>query len=909
MRRAVLIPIALLLLTPLFFNQLAFTNGILARGDTYVYFYPYWGARDAALAAGQFPLWTPDLFTGAPLFSNPQLGTLYPPNWLTIGLNPPDSIRISILLHVMWAAVGMFLLARRILDQPIAAMVAAILFAFGGYIGAHVEQINQLQGLSWMPWLFWLFRMAHTRPTRFIPLIAIGFGLQLFTGHTQTVFITGMGLALYGLFSAWANRRANGASWLSLARPLFILVVAGGLGLLLAVPQLLPTLELTGLSNRGGGFNPQEVNAFSLSPLVLGRGLLPAYDAQVFGEYVAYVGVLGLGLVVIGLFNRQSSGRWVWFAIAIISLILALGAYTPAYWSLASLPGFNFFRVPARWLALFALSLSLLAGMGVSALISRQSIPRRAYATLGVIFGGLVAIALLAVPVGERIGLAFPDEGMVWGDATPDSTTLSGWALGLAAFVGLLWLSRRDRISPSRTGFAVISMVVIELLLAGATMPYHDLAPPDVYTGQRFTISQMMAYADDETVPGRLLSISGLLFDPGDRTALENRFARAGMDERATRNAFIAIKRQEMLFPNLPLAWDIPTIDGFGGGLLPTTYYTQFTSLLLPDGALRTIDGRLGEMLARPDCRGACVPDSRWLDLMGVRYLITDKVYDVWHEDVAYDTALRGGTAFDVVPLFQATAVNVLYSGDITADLVVDDDLRLVATDRIDGGTVAGLRLGQYVFDAPLSPATLRFDGAMDAQIVAVTLVDTRTGDFAQLTPQGWRRVLSSDVKIYERDNPPRAFLVYDVTFQPDTWDGSEAALVTMRDRAFNPLQQAVIHGDGQPLTAEAGTGRATITTYNDTHVEITVVTDSDAYLILTDAYFPGWTAALDGNPVDLYRADVMFRAVYIPAGEHTLTFDYAPAWWPALLVIGVVVWLGVIVVMVIVWRGHDQTT
>ena len=44
--------LALIGLTLLFFHQLAFSDHILGRGDTYAYFYPYWHARNAALLAG-----------------------------------------------------------------------------------------------------------------------------------------------------------------------------------------------------------------------------------------------------------------------------------------------------------------------------------------------------------------------------------------------------------------------------------------------------------------------------------------------------------------------------------------------------------------------------------------------------------------------------------------------------------------------------------------------------------------------------------------------------------------------------------------------------------------------------------------------------------------------------------------
>jgi uncharacterized membrane protein YfhO len=48
-------------------------------------------------------------------------------------------------------------------------------------------------------------------------------------------------------------------------------------------------------------------------------------------------------------------------------------------------------------------------------------------------------------------------------------------------------------------------------------------------------------------------------------------------------------------------------------------------------------------------------------------------------------------------------------------------------------------------------------------------------------------------------------------------------------------------------------------------------------YLVLTDAYYPGWRAESDGEPVAIYRADVMFRAVPIHEGQQTIVFTFKP--------------------------------
>jgi len=49
-------------------------------------------------------------------------------------------------------------------------------------------------------------------------------------------------------------------------------------------------------------------------------------------------------------------------------------------------------------------------------------------------------------------------------------------------------------------------------------------------------------------------------------------------------------------------------------------------------------------------------------------------------------------------------------------------------------------------------------------------------------------------------------------------------------------------------------------------------------YLVIGDNYFPGWTAAVDGRPAPLLRADYALDAVALPAGAHTVELVYRPA-------------------------------
>jgi hypothetical protein len=138
----------------LFFRKMAFSNLILARGDTFLYFYPYWQAAAEALSDGRLPLWNPHLFMGAPFLANSQVGFFYPLNWpLWLLLPTPYAVSGSILLHLLIAGMGTYLAGRRWLGlERWPALLTAVLFGLGGYLTAQVEHVNQLQGLAWLPW-------------------------------------------------------------------------------------------------------------------------------------------------------------------------------------------------------------------------------------------------------------------------------------------------------------------------------------------------------------------------------------------------------------------------------------------------------------------------------------------------------------------------------------------------------------------------------------------------------------------------------------------------------------------------------------------------------------------------------------------------------------------------------------
>lgn len=100
--------------------------------------------------------------------------------------------------------------------------------------------------------------------------------------------------------------------------------------------------------------------------------------------------------------------------------------------------------------------------------------------------------------------------------------------------------------------------------------------------------------------------------------------------------------------------------------------------------------------------------------------------------------------------------------------------------------------------------------------------------------------------------------------------DGDDAFV---RVRKADPRTTVVVEG-GTPGCAE-GTGGAEILAYANTAVSVRAT--GPGTLVLADTWYPGWTATVDGEPAEIARADVLFRAVSIEAGTHLVDFAYDP--------------------------------
>ena len=130
-------------------------------------------------------------------------------------------------------------------------------------------------------------------------------------------------------------------------------------------------------------------------------------------------------------------------------------------------------------------------------------------------------------------------------------------------------------------------------------------------------------------------------------------------------------------------------------------------------------------------------------------------------------------------------------------------------------------------------------------------------------------------LQIYENKNVlTRAFLVSDY----EVIESDEEIINRLYENDFDISKTMILEKDPQAnLTSGDGNGTVNITKYSENEVIISVISEKEALLFLSDNYFPEWNAYIDGNKTEVYRANYTFRAVFTPKGEHEIVFRYEP--------------------------------
>ena len=200
------------------------------------------------------------------------------------------------------------------------------------------------------------------------------------------------------------------------------------------------------------------------------------------------------------------------------------------------------------------------------------------------------------------------------------------------------------------------------------------------------------------------------------------------------------------------------------------------------------------------------------------------------------------------------------------------------------GEFIASLKYGDLT-EASRSVVTFDKNGLYTKEAVNLLgikyIVHKVADDHASWTFPFWEAKEGTFSKIYDdgvyqvyQNNEvfPRAFLADKYLVAKSR----QQILNKMFSSNLNLRNEVVLEQDPK-LNLGFASGSARITEYKPEKIVINTNADGNSLLFLSDTFYPGWEAFVDGKKTEIYRADYTFRALFVPKGVHQIIFRYNP--------------------------------
>jgi hypothetical protein len=929
-----LFAILFLVFLPLvFFWRATLGRTTLGDKDAVFWFFPAYKLVAEQIKSGSLPLWNPFQYSGAPMFAEWQAGALDPINWIYLIETTSRTLTLSLQIGFAIALVATFSYARSIGLNRRASIVSAVIYALSGFAVARTLYPGFLHITALAPFVLYFVERLHQHGRwRYVAGGALIVAWQVFAAHPQPLIYSSLLACAYALFCAFCRRGGSQPQISNLkSRIIFLtkfalLFIAGAS---LSAVQLLPAAEFASQSVRREW--PFELfTLHSLHPLSLLTALFPFFHGEGSGIYrmpywgvywhhneaQIYLGAIALSLAAAGAISawrmRFSIGIF-WSCMAVAGVILAFGKYSgPVARALYHVPVIGNFRSPNRHWMEVALAAAVLAGFAVDRLLREESrflarsvqVVSASLALLCAVIGGFV---LWRRDLAESLIRSLPDfshapHGFLPAAGAefygPVITAICACVV-LAGFAHARWRSRWYVI--------LLALLIVDFNLYAAFAPITN--PDKLETLVGTAMPQALAAKQSEREPVRYHVMHNLAsgeFSPfwfygsemitGYDPVLNERYKTfSGIDEAGRSFISTMLDAQDR------------TLD-----ILNVRYVLVPPGFFDPAGAKATDAGTQVELRnGRSAVFKAGEGDGNLLTIVSS---LADSVEIADGEEVA-EVAVNCGS--------EVQLRTTLHAGQDTSEWAYDrHDVRSAIkhsrariAESWSGDTASSFQGHSYsariggIRPCPLArtvrvKAKTRGNAAISIRKLA--LVDSTSGRSTALA-QTVGAVLSEagrwrEVELRSEAEPYREFRIFEnLRAMPRVWlvdrvkvayEGDQLKLIRgeFAGQQFDPrtaalldhptaarLDQSLVSREEEIGERQTGVAKAGILRREPTRMLIEAEAQKPAVLVLSEIFYLGWRAKVDGVEAELLRVNYGLRGVALPAGKHQVELSYRP--------------------------------
>lgn len=424
------------------------------------------------LKKGNIPFWNPYIFSGNPHIADFQSAVFSPVTLLFLALPFWTSWNIFIVIQPLFAAIGMWLyLGRLSLSRP-AKVLGVLSFALSGFVTVWVYE-NSVVAVTgiYMPFILWAFeRFVEKRNFGSTLLLILFLVLCVYSGFFQLAFYIYAFTGVYMLVRFLQNKSLS-------IRALIFMGIVLVTSLLLAAPQLVPSIEGYNLSARTKSSVDYLFDTYLLDPLHFLKILTPDLQGSpasynYFGkgfyhETVLFIGTVPFLVALFAFYNFRNRFVLIFSALLLVTLLLAFKSPLTDVLYSQPIPLLSTF-VPSRVIFLSTVALAVLSAFGADMLSKANKRYKITVASLFLLIQVLVfGIGFSAVFNTNIIPQQAFDALGLGGEYFVRNSSALFRNSGLSLFFGVVFLSFLLFIRNKRTLYLVI------LLLSSAQLIFY----------------------------------------------------------------------------------------------------------------------------------------------------------------------------------------------------------------------------------------------------------------------------------------------------------------------------------------------------------------------------------------------------------------------------------------------------